>query len=123
MSDLIYISKRFIHLIFLSLFISFLTFSLMKADFKIPQIKLDIAFIHLDTKEIHIQTGDPLADLRLNPAISAAQIEAESKRLGLDKGFNLLLFRLFLLFLLDFLFKTLWIVIFRYILNSEVFQN
>jgi peptide/nickel transport system permease protein len=87
MSDLIYISKRFIHLIFLSLFISFLTFSLMKADFKIPKIKLDIAFIHLDTKEIQIQTGDPLADLRLNPAISAAQIEAESKRLGLDKGF------------------------------------
>lgn len=43
--------------------------------------------------------------------------------LRLEKRFDLLPFRLLLLFLLYFLFETLWIVIFSYMLNSEVFQN
>jgi len=87
MNDLVYISKRLVNLIFLILLISFLTFSLMKADFTVPAIKFNWAFIHLEYRELHIQTGDPLADLKLNPAISAAQIESETKRLGLDKPF------------------------------------
>ncbi len=33
-------------------------------------------------------SGDPLADLKLNPQISEAKIAAESKRLGLDKSFT-----------------------------------
>lgn len=46
----------------MAIIISFVTFALMKF------------------------TGDPLADLKLNPAISEAQILQESKRLGLDKN-------------------------------------
>ncbi len=59
-----FLIKRFIGSIFLVIFITFITFALMKV------------------------CGDPLADLKLNPQISEAKIMAETKRLGLDKSFS-----------------------------------
>lgn len=91
---LTFLIKRLISSIFLVLFITFITFSLMKVDFVVPELKIDI---HLPNTKIHlfkfyspktqIQTGDPLSDLKLNPEISEARIAAEAKRLGLDKSF------------------------------------
>ena len=66
----------------------------MKINFTLPKIdyKFNIPFTQITIFEIHseeilIQTGDPLADLKLNPAISEERIEQEKKRLGLDKNF------------------------------------
>jgi len=87
MMNLLYILKRLSNFIFLVLFISFLSFSLMKADFTVPEMDINLLFTQVHINEVHIQTGDPLADLKLNPTISAAQIEAEAQRLGLDKSF------------------------------------
>ncbi|NQY80648.1 MAG: ABC transporter permease [Candidatus Caenarcaniphilales bacterium] len=87
MNDFIYISKRFLNSIILILIISFITFLLMKADFTIPKAHLDLGFFKYHINEVHIQTGDPLADLKLNPNISETQIAAERERLGLDKPF------------------------------------
>lgn len=55
----------------------------MKLNFTFPEID----FFGLHIPQTQVQTGDPLADLKLNPAISQATIEAEAKRLGLDKSF------------------------------------
>lgn len=57
-----FLVKRFLSCIFLVIFITFVTFALMKVS------------------------GDPLADLKLNPQISEERIQAEVHRLGLDKG-------------------------------------
>ncbi|MDA0772303.1 MAG: ABC transporter permease [Cyanobacteria bacterium] len=87
-------TKRLIGSIFLVLFISFMTFSLMKINFTVPELKIDLQIpyteIHLFkfySPKTQVQTGDPLADLKLNPEISESRIEAEAKRLGLDKSF------------------------------------
>ncbi|MBT6842530.1 MAG: ABC transporter permease [Candidatus Melainabacteria bacterium] len=91
---LTFLLKRLIGSIFLVLFISFMTFSLMKINFTVPELKIDLQIpyteIHLFkfySAETQVQTGDPLADLKLNPEISESRIEAEAKRLGLDKSF------------------------------------
>lgn len=91
---LTFLLKRFIGAIFLVLFISFMTFSLMKIDFVIPEIKIDIKVpftqvqvLKFYSAETKIETGDPLSDLKLNPEVSEARIAAEAKRLGLDKSF------------------------------------
>ena len=91
---LIFLTKRLIGSIFLVLFISFMTFSLMKINFTVPEFKIDLQIpytqIHLlkfYSPKTQVQTGDPLADLKLNPEISESRIEAEAKRLGLDKSF------------------------------------
>jgi peptide/nickel transport system permease protein len=76
-----FIINRLFNSVFLIIFISFLSFGIMKLDFTIPEIKF------LNLSETHIETGDPLADLRLNPAISEEKILAEEKRLGLNKPF------------------------------------
>ena len=80
-----FISKRLFGSIFLILFITFVTFSIMKMDLSFPALNLG----PISIPETRIQTGDPLADLKLNPAIPASVIEAESIRLGLDKPFFL----------------------------------
>jgi len=54
------------------------------------------------SKVIIIKVGDPLADLKLNPSISPASIERETKRLGLEKP----LFKQFLLWLDGILVKA-----------------
>ncbi len=59
-----FLLKRIFSALSLVIFISFFTFSVMKI------------------------AGDPLADLKLNPAVSEARIKAEEKRLGLDKNFT-----------------------------------
>lgn len=59
-----HIFNRSLSSIFLVLFITFFTFGIMKIS------------------------GDPLADLKLNPQISEERIKAEAKRLGLDKNFT-----------------------------------
>ena len=87
MKDLIYILKRFLNSIILIFIISFITFLLMKADFTIPETTINLGFTKYEIHEVNIKTGDPLADLKLNPNISEAQIEAERERLGLDKPF------------------------------------
>jgi peptide/nickel transport system permease protein len=84
-SDFSFILKRLINAVFLLLFVSLMTFGIMKLDFTVP--KLNLAGIALTQHPIKIQTGDPLAELRLNPAISEEQIKSEEQRLGLDKGF------------------------------------
>lgn len=58
-----FLLKRSLSALSLVIFITFFTFSIMKL------------------------AGDPLADLKLNPAVSEARIKAEEKRLGLDKSF------------------------------------
>ena len=45
--------------------------------------------INIPVKPIVLKSGDPLADLRFNPAISKAVLEAEEKRLGLDKEWHI----------------------------------
>jgi peptide/nickel transport system permease protein len=67
----------------------------MKLDFTIPEFKLDlkipftqVQLVKFYSPATQIQTGDPLADLKLNPQISEAKIAAEAKRLGLDKSFT-----------------------------------
>ena len=67
----------------------------MKLNFTIPAINFilkipltQISIVQIKSAETQIQTGDPLADLKLNPAISEARIKAEAKRLGLDKTFS-----------------------------------
>ncbi len=67
----------------------------MKLDFTIPELKLDlkipftsVQLVKFYSPATQIQTGDPLADLKLNPQISEAKIAAEAKRLGLDKSFS-----------------------------------
>ncbi len=72
-----------------------MTFALMKLDFTIPAMKLDlkipftsVQLVKFYSPATQIQTGDPLADLKLNPQISEAKISAEAKRLGLDKSFS-----------------------------------
>jgi peptide/nickel transport system permease protein len=89
-----FLVKRFIGAIFLVVFITFFTFSIMKLNFKIPELKIQLinpitqkVFFDFRTTEKLIQTGDPLADLKLNPAISEERIQAEARRLGLDKRF------------------------------------
>lgn len=47
-----------------------------------------IIFVTFFTFMIMRISGDPLADLKLNPAVSEATIAAETKRLGLDKSFH-----------------------------------
>lgn len=59
-----FLVNRLIGAVVLVLFITFFTFGVMKIS------------------------GDPLADLKLNPAISQARIEAEKKRLGLNESFS-----------------------------------
>lgn len=80
-----FVLKRILSAIALIFFISFVTFSVMKMDFTFPAIKIDFLNINIDATII--QTGDPLADLKLNPAIPESVIEAEKQRLGLDKPF------------------------------------
>lgn len=87
MNNLIYVSQRLLNSCILIIIISFITFSLMKIDINIPEHKLNLGFSQISSKAIHIKTGDPLADLKLNPSVSEQQIEMESKRLGLDKPF------------------------------------
>jgi len=90
----LFLANRFFIAIFQLLFISFVTFSIMKINFTVPAFawQLEVPFvnqvINLQASETHIQAGDPLADLKLNPAISENRIEAEKKRLGLDKPFG-----------------------------------
>lgn len=91
---LAFLLKRFISALFLVLFITFMTFSLMKIDFTIPELKFEfnlpmtqIQIFKFYSPETQIQTGDPLADLKLNPEITETRIQAEAKRLGLDKSF------------------------------------
>ncbi len=66
----------------------------MKINFTLPAVHFSakIPFTQIIIIEIHsdetlIQTGDPLADLKLNPTISEERIKEEAKRLGLDKAF------------------------------------
>lgn len=66
----------------------------MKLNFTIPALNLQLknpiskkVFFKFQSSEKLIQTGDPLADLKLNPAISEERIQAEARRLGLDKSF------------------------------------
>ena len=66
----------------------------MKLNFTIPEINFNLKIpftqttvLKFKSDKTQIQTGDPLADLKLNPAISESRIEAEAKRLGLDKSF------------------------------------
>lgn len=54
-------------------------------SFKVPFTQISIFKIKSD--KTTIQTGDPLADLKLNPTISEERIKEEAKRLGLDKSF------------------------------------
>jgi peptide/nickel transport system permease protein len=89
-----FLLKRIFSAIILILFVTFITFAVMKMNFVFPEIdlKIKIPFSEKILFKIHsdatlIQTGDPLADLKLNPSISQETIEAESKRLGLDKSF------------------------------------
>jgi len=89
-----FLTKRLISAIFLVIFITFITFGIMKLDFTIPEINLNLkipfteySIINIKSSKTQIQTGDPLADLKLNPDISEERIEAESRRLGLDKSF------------------------------------
>lgn len=90
-----FVLKRFISACCLVIFITFFTFSIMKLNFVIPAFDLEakipctqIIWLKLHSEAKQIQTGDPLADLKLNPAISEERIQAESKRLGLDKSFT-----------------------------------
>jgi peptide/nickel transport system permease protein len=88
-----FILRRIIDSIFLILLVSFITFAVMKMNFTIPALDFDLQMFGHKILAIHssatqIQTGDPLADLKLNPAISKATIDAEAKRLGLDKSFG-----------------------------------
>ncbi len=71
-----------------------MTFAVMKINFTLPEMNFTakVPFTQITLFEIHsdktvVQTGDPLADLKLNPAISKERIAAEAKRLGLDKSF------------------------------------
>lgn len=89
-----FLAKRLISAIFLVIFITFITFGIMKLNFTIPafhlQLKLPFTqsiLFNLKSSKTQIQTGDPLADLKLNPTISEERIQAETKRLGLDKSF------------------------------------
>jgi peptide/nickel transport system permease protein len=66
----------------------------MKLDFVLPAFDIElkcpftqVVIYSFHSSEKQIQTGDPLADLKLNPAISEERIQAEAKRLGLDKSF------------------------------------
>ena len=85
---------------FLFIFMFFMLYffkSYFSKSLQFPQIILLVALscfgvigankmpISISVKEITIKTGDPLADLRLNPAISSKTIQNEEKRLGLDK--------------------------------------
>lgn len=45
--------------------------------------------INISTYPIILKTGDPLADLKLNPSISTETLKAEEKRLGLDKDLHI----------------------------------
>lgn len=45
--------------------------------------------INLPIKPIILKSGDPLADLRFNPAISKEVLNREEKRLGLDKPWHM----------------------------------
>lgn len=45
--------------------------------------------INIPVKPIILKSGDPLADLRFNPAISKEVLQAEEKRLGLDKSWHI----------------------------------
>ncbi len=83
---LAFIIRRIFNSIILLLLVSFITFAVMKLNFTIPELKIPaIGFYMQETK---VCAGDPLADMRLNPAISKDTIAAEEKRLGLDKSFT-----------------------------------
>lgn len=86
-----FLLKRFFGSVVLIIFITLITFSVMKLDFTFPALNLNFDFfgseIKIETPKAIIQTGDPLADLKLNPSIPESVIEAEAKRLGLDKPF------------------------------------
>lgn len=89
-----FLLKRFFAAVVLVLFVTFITFAVMKINFTLPEINFvaKIPFTQIKFFEIHsdktlIQTGDPLADLKLNPTISEERIKEEAKRLGIDKGF------------------------------------
>jgi peptide/nickel transport system permease protein len=89
-----FLVKRFFAAIILVLFVTFITFAVMKINFTLPALDLTakIPFTQIIIFELHsektlIQTGDPLADLKLNPTISEERIKEEAKRLGLDKSF------------------------------------
>ena len=89
-----FLIKRFFSAVVLVLFVTFITFGVMKLNFTVPEIKFSlkipftqIELLNFQSDETVIQTGDPLADLKLNPAISEERIEQEAKRLGLDKSF------------------------------------
>ena len=89
-----FLVKRFFAAVVLVLFVTFITFAVMKINFTLPEINFtaklpftNITIIEIHSDETLIQTGDPLADLKLNPTISEERIAAEAKRLGLDKSF------------------------------------
>lgn len=89
-----FLLKRFFAAIILVIFVTFITFAVMKINFTLPEINFflkipftEIQVLKIQSDETVIQTGDPLADLKLNPAISEERIAQEAKRLGLDKSF------------------------------------
>ncbi len=82
-----YLLKRIFSSLLLILFITFISFGLMKLDFVIPKLDIKLLFWEIQSEAINIKTGDPLADLRLNPSISQEQIKFEEQRLGLGKSF------------------------------------
>jgi len=89
---LAFIARRIFNSIILLLLVSFITFAVMKLDCSIPALHYELKlFGHklflLEMQETKVSAGDPLADMRLNPAISKETIAAEEKRLGLDKSF------------------------------------
>ena len=86
-----------INLIIFPLIVLIVFYFLSKTKFNTSKIIILISFLifsniaanffpyRITVPEINIKTGDPLADLRFNPAISREVLEAEEKRLGLDK--------------------------------------
>ena len=45
--------------------------------------------INISVPPINLKSGDPLADLRFNPAISKEVLKAEEKRLGLNEPWHI----------------------------------
>ncbi len=89
-----FLIKRSISAIVLIFFVSFVTFGVMKIDFTVPEFSLhltvpftNVTLLDFYNPSTQIRAGDPLADLKLNPAISQARIDAEAKRLGLNQSF------------------------------------
>ncbi|OGI18949.1 MAG: hypothetical protein A3B68_06690 [Candidatus Melainabacteria bacterium RIFCSPHIGHO2_02_FULL_34_12] len=93
---------------FLLSFVSFLSFNFLywfqsyisKSNY-LPKIIVGIAVLifsfvpanyfpaNISIKPIVLKSGDPLADLRFNPAISESVLNAEEKRLGLNEPWHI----------------------------------